>query len=187
MQVPYMDPLFFSHENMQIHEIVFGKILRSVSRRIRIASSTLKDFNVRTHHTQYPELLSTLINRLSSDGIHIQILTTPKMLDFRFARRLRPQVEIRGCARNHLKMILADSRILYVGSGNLTSSAVGLRSPNRRNFEIGVLTTNRISVKYASTIFNKIWTGHCCLGCKYLYKKSLGCTIPICAHIETAH
>ncbi|MCK5676538.1 MAG: phosphatidylserine synthase [Verrucomicrobia bacterium] len=44
------------------------------------------------------------------------------------------------CPRVHLKTIVVDGKIAYLGSANLTGAGMGAKSKDRRNFESGIIT-----------------------------------------------
>ena len=54
----------------------------------------------------------------------------------------------------------------YVGSANLTGAGLGMKGSNTRNFEAGVLSSNKEFVKQASQQFDQVWMGAHCKDCK---------------------
>ena len=172
-----MEDRIFSNKNSEVIRMIFDDILPNAAEEICIASSTLKDFLLFFSDNKHPCLFSQYLTELAGKGIEIRILTTPKMLNYGLVKRLPPNISVRGCARNHLKLICVDRRTAYFGTGNLTGSALGIVTPLRRNFEVGILTTNKTWVEYFHKLFCEIWNGHFCSNCKYLHRK-LGCTMP---------
>ncbi|MCR5125274.1 MAG: hypothetical protein K6B43_08800 [Treponema sp.] len=51
------------------------------------------------------------------------------------------------CPRVHFKIIIFDLKTAYVGSANLTGAGLGMKGENTRNFEAGVLSSNKDFVK----------------------------------------
>ena len=51
------------------------------------------------------------------------------------------------CPRVHFKIIIFDLKMAYVGSANLTGAGIGMKGENTRNFEAGILSTNKDFVK----------------------------------------
>lgn len=69
------------------------------------------------------------------------------------------------CPRVHFKLVIADARWAYIGSANLTGAGMGMKSPLRRNFEAGVLTSDPALVAAAMEEFDRVWRGSGCARC----------------------
>ena len=80
------------------------------------------------------------------------------------------------CPRVHFKIIIFDHSMAYIGSANLTGAGLGMKGENTRNFEAGILSTNRDFVKNAAEQFDSVWMGAHCKGCK---RKEF-CGDPLC-------
>lgn len=165
-----------SHDGLRIQNAILH-LFQKASVEVCIASSTLRDFVVFNYMKSSTCLFSAYVNMLRTRGINISILTTPKMLFSRFVGRLHPTIEVSACARNHLKMICIDNKYLYMGTANMTPSAVGLRSEKKRNFEIGFITNDNTTVRFCRSLFEAIRTGNYCKQCQYLERKDMRCTI----------
>lgn len=76
------------------------------------------------------------------------------------------QAWLRQCPRVHLKMIVVDGTELYLGSANLTGAGMGAKAAGRRNFELGVSTTDHVLLDAAQRRFDRIWTGRECGACR---------------------
>lgn len=61
------------------------------------------------------------------------------------------------CPRVHFKIIIFDLKTAYVGSANLTGAGLGMKGENTRNFEAGVLSSNKDFVKNAAEQFDSVW------------------------------
>lgn len=61
------------------------------------------------------------------------------------------------CPRVHFKIIVFDLKTAYVGSANLTGAGLGMKGENTRNFEAGVLSSNKDFVKNATEQFDSVW------------------------------
>ena len=70
------------------------------------------------------------------------------------------------CPRVHFKIIIFDLKTAYIGSANLTGAGLGMKGENTRNFEAGILTSNKELVSSAINQFDKVWMGAFCKGCK---------------------
>ncbi len=66
----------------------------------------------------------------------------------------------------HLKLLAVDGTELYLGSANLTGAGLGAKADARRNFELGVTTTDHVLIDAAQRRFDRIWTGAECKGCQ---------------------
>ncbi len=73
---------------------------------------------------------------------------------------------LRHCPRVHLKLIIVDGSLLYLGSANLTGAGIGAKGEGRRNFELGIATSDHVTVDAAQRRFDRIWTGRECAGCR---------------------
>ena len=73
---------------------------------------------------------------------------------------------LRQCPRVHLKLIVVDGTELYLGSANFTGAGMGAKGDSRRNFELGVTTSDHVLVDAAQRRFDRIWSGRECKGCR---------------------
>jgi phosphatidylserine/phosphatidylglycerophosphate/cardiolipin synthase-like enzyme len=72
---------------------------------------------------------------------------------------------MRRCPRVHLKMIVVDGKLLYLGSANLTGAGLGAKGDGRRNFEMGIVTDSEAMLDAAQERFDRIWRGRECGSC----------------------
>ncbi|MBS3777467.1 MAG: phospholipase D family protein, partial [Bacteroidales bacterium] len=70
------------------------------------------------------------------------------------------------CPRVHFKHIVVDGRLAYTGSANLTGAGLGIKSPNTRNFESGIITTDPEWIDPIMHQFDQVWMGKHCKSCK---------------------
>ncbi len=63
------------------------------------------------------------------------------------------------------ELIVIDSTIAYIGSANLTGAGMGMKSPRKRNFEVGILTDDPEMVEAAIEQFDNVWIGKFCKEC----------------------
>jgi len=70
------------------------------------------------------------------------------------------------CPRVHFKQIIIDGKIAYSGSANLTGAGLGIKGPNTRNFESGIVTQDPDLVDLIMQQFDDVWMGKHCLHCK---------------------
>ena len=69
------------------------------------------------------------------------------------------------CPRVHFKIIVFDHSLAYIGSANLTGAGIGMKSPQTRNFEAGILTDDPTLVEQAMNQFDSVWAGIQCKNC----------------------
>jgi phosphatidylserine/phosphatidylglycerophosphate/cardiolipin synthase-like enzyme len=72
---------------------------------------------------------------------------------------------MRRCPRVHMKTVIVDHRIAYMGSANLTGAGMGYRDERFRNFETGILTTDGKMIDQLESFFDFIWRGEMCQDC----------------------
>jgi phosphatidylserine/phosphatidylglycerophosphate/cardiolipin synthase-like enzyme len=70
------------------------------------------------------------------------------------------------CPRVHFKHIIIDGKLAYTGSANLTGAGLGIKSPNTRNFESGIVTTDPEIIDAIMNQFDEVWMGKFCKKCK---------------------
>jgi phosphatidylserine/phosphatidylglycerophosphate/cardiolipin synthase-like enzyme len=81
-------------------------------------------------------------------------------------RRLAKQLELRLCPRVHLKAVVVDATQLYLGSANWTGAGLGAKGSGRRNFELGLITSDLQLLDEVQALYDAIWSGTHCAGCK---------------------
>jgi phosphatidylserine/phosphatidylglycerophosphate/cardiolipin synthase-like enzyme len=118
----------------------------------------------------YMSILETF-EGLTDRGVELRILHgKPPSRAFSQELRSRPRlakaIELRECPRVHLKAIIIDGRLLYLGSANFTGAGLGARAAGRRNFELGVMTEDDHLLDEVQAHFDGIWSGRECAGCQ---------------------
>jgi phosphatidylserine/phosphatidylglycerophosphate/cardiolipin synthase-like enzyme len=73
---------------------------------------------------------------------------------------------LRRCPRVHLKAVIVDGELLYLGSANWTGAGLGARGTGRRNFEIGIVTDDAPLLDQVQSLYDRIWSGGECATCK---------------------
>ena len=58
-----------------------------------------------------------------------------------------------------------DMESVYIGSANLTGAGIGMKSPQKRNFEAGIYTNDPEIVESAINQFDSVWMGTHCEKC----------------------
>jgi len=165
-------------EGRSHHDEVVMKAVLGARVSIWIATANLKDVRVeapigtsaraRGRYISILERLSDLVTR----GVEVRILhggtpSGPFAESLRKSRSLRaPGFELRQCPRVHLKIVAVDGAYLYLGSANFTGAGLGAKGDGRRNFELGLSTDDDVLLDAAQLLFDRIWTGRECGGCR---------------------
>jgi phosphatidylserine/phosphatidylglycerophosphate/cardiolipin synthase-like enzyme len=99
--------------------------------------------------------------------LHAEIPSRP----FRAALAEHPrlvagELALRRCPRVHLKTVIVDGELLYLGSANWTGAGLGAKGSGRRNFELGIVTDDAPLLDQVQSIYERIWSGGECKACK---------------------
>ena len=95
----------------------------------------------------YRSVLASL-GELAARGVELRILSADRpSRPFRAELSRQPGLArallLRRCPRLHLKVVIVDGALLYLGSANWTGAGLGARGTGRRNFELGLVTDDR--------------------------------------------
>lgn len=134
--------------------------IKTVKKTLWIGTADIKDLYVKDGRGTKPllEVLSDLAKR----GVEIRLIHAKEpgpafRQDFDKYPALIEGMERVLCPRVHFKIIVFDLKAVYVGSANLTGAGLGMKGENTRNFEAGILSTNRDFVKNAAEQFDSVW------------------------------
>ncbi len=83
----------------------------------------------------------------------------------RHPRLTRGGLQIRMCPRVHLKCVIVDGRMLYLGSANWTGAGLGAKSERNRNFELGFVTSDEVMLDEIQELYEHLWNGRECSHC----------------------
>jgi phosphatidylserine/phosphatidylglycerophosphate/cardiolipin synthase-like enzyme len=86
--------------------------------------------------------------------------------DFDKYRNLIKGMERILCPRVHFKSVVIDGEFAYTGSANLTGAGIGAKSPDKRNFESGIITDNKDIIAKIMEQIDQIWRGEHCRPCR---------------------
>lgn len=152
-----------SHYDIVLNLTTFAK------QSLWIGTADIKDLYVNQGGLEKPflDILSELIGR----GVEVRLIHAKEpgpnfKADFNRYPRLKTMLERVLCPRVHFKIIVIDQKICYIGSANLTGAGMGMKSPNRRNFETGILTDIPDIVNGSIEEFDKVWRGSECKRCQ---------------------
>ena len=134
-----------------------------------IGTADIKDLYVKDGRRTKP--LLEVLSELAKRGVEIRLIHAKEpgpafRQDFDKYPDLIDGMERVLCPRVHFKIIVFDLKIAYVGSANLTGAGLGMKGEKSRNFEAGVLSSNKDFVKNAAEQFDSVWMGAHCKGCR---------------------
>jgi phosphatidylserine/phosphatidylglycerophosphate/cardiolipin synthase-like enzyme len=146
-----------------------------------IATANLKDVMVedprvvpgrrRGRRGNYRSVLDMLAE-LAVQGVELRLLhAAPPSRAFRRSFDARPElveggIQMRMCPRVHLKTVVVDARFAYLGSANWTGAGLGAKGDGRRNFEMGIVTTDEQTIDQIQDRYDRIWRGAECKDCR---------------------
>ena len=151
--------------------------VRTAKHSVWIATANLKELMIERGEglpargrNRYESVLS-LLARLVRRGVELRILhaALPSRAFRRafdqHARLVRGGLQLRQCPRVHLKAVVIDGSLVYLGSANWTGAGLGAKAEGRRNFELGLVTSDEQTLDAVQEIFQTIWSGQACTGC----------------------
>jgi len=156
-------------KNRQIYEQVVLEMVPQANRFVWIATADIKDMHVDVNGCFQPFL--GVLSGLAERGIELRLLHAKEpgpnfRKDFDRYPGLLEGLERNICPRVHLKTIVVDGAIAYLGSANLTGAGMGAKGEHRRNFESGIVTDDAQIVSGVMEQFDEIWMGSCCDACQ---------------------
>ncbi len=145
---------------------------------IDIMTADFKAMLVPTGKSRRAPSVVAVLRKLADKGVEIRLLHagTPSSAALQELKRALPEnLTIRRCPRLHAKVVMIDSRCLYLGSANLTGAGLGAKSDGKRNFELGFWSESADLIEAVSGHFNALWEGRNCKSCK---RKDI-CPVPL--------
>ncbi len=121
--------------------------------------------------TEYVSILARL-DELAKRGVELRLLhaelpSRPFRAEIaHHPRLLRGGLALRRCPRVHLKAVIVDGSLLYLGSANWTGAGLGAKGSGRRNFELGIVTDDAPLLDQIQALYDRIWTGKECGSCR---------------------
>jgi phosphatidylserine/phosphatidylglycerophosphate/cardiolipin synthase-like enzyme len=158
------------------YEAVMETVL-AARQSVWVATANLKDVMVedprpaRRRHRGYRSVLAAFAE-MARRGLEIRILhASPPSRAFRRSFDAHPELvagglEMRVCPRVHLKTVVVDARVVYLGSANWTGAGLGAKGDGRRNFEMGFVTSDEQTIDYVQDRYDRIWRGVECASCR---------------------
>jgi phosphatidylserine/phosphatidylglycerophosphate/cardiolipin synthase-like enzyme len=114
----------------------------------------------------------TRLDELAARGVELRLLHAEiPSRPFREELAHHPRLvagglALRRCPRVHMKAVIVDGELLYLGSANWTGAGLGAKGSGRRNFETGIVTDDAQLLDQIQSMYERIWTGGECAGCK---------------------
>ena len=154
--------------NFEHYKEVLARI-QTVKHTLWIGTADIKDLYVEVGNEKKPFL--ALIALLIRRGVEVRLIHAKEpgpnfREDFDKYPVLYDRLERVLCPRVHFKMLVFDSKEVYVGSANLTGAGIGMKAETTRNFEAGILTDEPEIVEQAMNQFDDVWIGRHCKNCK---------------------
>jgi phosphatidylserine/phosphatidylglycerophosphate/cardiolipin synthase-like enzyme len=124
-----------------------------------------------TRRSEYVSVLSRL-DELADRGVELRVLHAEiPSRPFRAEIAKHPRLvggglALRRCPRVHMKAVIVDGSLLYLGSANWTGAGLGAKGSGRRNFELGIVTDDGPLLDQVQAIYERIWSGGECAACK---------------------
>jgi phosphatidylserine/phosphatidylglycerophosphate/cardiolipin synthase-like enzyme len=142
---------------------------------IWIATANLKELMVEApafgrKKRGYRSILE-VFDGLVGKGVELRILhagppSRPFRAELRRWPRLRQALVMRACPRVHVKAVVIDGGLVYLGSANWTGAGLGAKGEGRRNFEVGILSRDDLLLDEIQAYYDGIWRGRPCGKCK---------------------
>jgi phosphatidylserine/phosphatidylglycerophosphate/cardiolipin synthase-like enzyme len=121
--------------------------------------------------TSYVSVLA-ILDELASRGVELRLLhaelpSGPFRTELaNHPRLVNGGLALRRCPRVHMKAVIVDGQLLYLGSANWTGAGLGAKGSGRRNFELGIVTDDSGLLDQVQAMYEHVWRGGECEGCK---------------------
>lgn len=155
--------------------------IRNASVSVWIATANVKELMVEDPRARpgrrrsmkrnaYVSILS-ILDGLASKGVELRLLHAElPSRPFREELAQHPKLlggglALRRCPRVHWKIVVVDGELLYLGSANWTGAGLGAKGTGRRNFELGLVTSDAPLLDHVQTLYDHVWRGAECRTC----------------------
>jgi phosphatidylserine/phosphatidylglycerophosphate/cardiolipin synthase-like enzyme len=157
--------------NRDHYDRLVRELIPAAQKFVWIATADLKDMHVKAATGAFRPFLGVLAD-LVAQGVEIRLLHA-KEPGPRFRRDFDVHPELRSerfervlCPRLHTKAVIIDARLAYIGSANFTGAGLGSKNENRRNFEAGILTDDRPTIRKLMQEIDRLFLGEWCGKCQ---------------------
>jgi len=152
----------------EIYQKVILEKVPLVKEFLWIGTADIKDMYVKKNTKMVPFL--QILSELIIKGVGIRLIHAKEpgpnfRKDFDKYPILYDGLERMLCPRVHFKIIVVDGIFAFSGSANLTGAGMGAKSPRRRNFESGIITTDPSLVSSIMEQYDSVWMGKFCKEC----------------------
>lgn len=155
------------------YEFLIGNI-RKAKRSVLLSTANVKRFSIgETEAKASSESFLDILESLANSGVDIRIICSSPSRGFLEEMEghedlmNNPHFTFKTCRRGHMKMVIIDSEIIYIGSANITAAGMGPRINTRRNFEAGMISSDVNLVEQGIDIFEEGWSKKRCNSCYY--------------------
>lgn len=155
------------------YEFLIGNI-RKAKRSVLLSTANVKRFSIgETEAKASSESFLDILDSLANSGVDIRIICSSPSRGFLEEMEghedlmNNPHFTFKTCRRCHMKMVIIDSEIIYIGSANITAAGMGPRIDTRRNFEAGMISSDNNLVEQGIDIFEEGWSKKRCSSCYY--------------------
>ena len=151
------------------YEWVVEKMMLKAKKSLLISTADVKNLFI----SEYSSSLLDLFNQNGEVKVKILHGSNPTMSFKEKFKELNPKkwLKLKYCNRIHMKYVISDDAVAYLGSANFTGAGLGAKSPVNRNFESGLITVNPTIIKYMKQRFMAIWNEKYCADCGEKRKK----------------
>ena len=158
--------------NEEVYGAVIERGLATAKHSVWIATANVKNLLMAIGDGHARTSLDMFEN-MASRGVTVRLLHSgvPSGPFLKALRENRTKLagslffKMKRCVRVHMKCVLVDSRLLYVGSANFTGAGLGMKGKTRRNFELGVITDEDEIMDRVADLYEEIWSGRRCIRC----------------------
>lgn len=155
------------------YDFLIGNI-RKARRSVLISTANMKRFSIgETEAKATSESFLDILDSLANSGVDIRVICSSPSRGFLEEMEGHedlmnsPYFSFKTCRRCHMKMVVIDSEIIYIGSANITAAGMGSRIDTRRNFEVGMISSDSNLVEQGIDIFEESWSTERCSTCYY--------------------
>jgi phosphatidylserine/phosphatidylglycerophosphate/cardiolipin synthase-like enzyme len=165
------------------HDRVLGAVL-AAKVSVWIATANVKELmiedararpgrrrSMRAGSMPYVSIL-THLDELAARGVELRLLhaelpSRPFRAELaRHPRLVGGGLALRRCPRVHMKAVIVDGAVLYLGSANWTGAGLGAKASGRRNFELGIVTDDGPMLDHVQALYDRVWSGGECGACR---------------------
>ncbi len=156
--------------NEEIYQRVILGMVPKAKHYLWIVTADIKDLHVAKGKRYVPflEILSDLVQQ----GVAVRLIHAKEpgprfRKDFdRYPDLIHSDLFERIlCPRVHTKAVVVDGKEAFIGSANLTGAGMGGKSPLRRNFEAGFLTSEKKDLQKICEWIDTLYLGDLCAKC----------------------